>query len=99
MSRKKTVLQQLTIDGQPETVATLDLQPSWGGRRKGAGRPKTCEFQHKVTIRVSSYTFACLKAAAAAQGSTPTALAHRAVLQSLEIQEGGPRPAELVTIY
>lgn len=98
MSRARTELQQLTIDGGHEVVAILDKQPNWGGRRKGAGRPKTCEFQHKVTIRISSYTFACLKAAAAAQGSTPTALAHRAVLQSLEIQEGGPSPAELVTL-
>lgn len=98
MSRARTELQQLTIDGGHEVVAILDKQPTWGGRRKGAGRPRTCAGTNTVSIRVSYYTFACLKAAAAAQDTTPSAIVKRLVLQGLELREDGPNLPDPITI-
>lgn len=97
MSRARTELQQLTIDGGHEVVAILDKQPTWGGRRKGAGRPKTRPSSHSITIRVSSYTLACLRAAANDRYSTPSAVVKKLVLAGLELQEDGPWPSETVT--
>lgn len=99
MARARTELQQLTIDGGHEVVAILDRQPTWGGRRRGAGRPKTCLDSRTVSVRVSSYTWQCLEAAAAAQGVTPSCIVKRLLLQGLELQEDGPAPPELVTTF
>ena len=45
-------LQQLTIDGGHEVVATLDLSPTWGGARKGAGRPSQGVKTKSVSVRL-----------------------------------------------
>lgn len=50
--RHRRELQQLTIDGAPEVVATLDLSPTWGGTRAGAGRPKGPTQSVTISIRV-----------------------------------------------
>lgn len=99
MARKRTELQQLTIDGGHEVVAILDKQPTWGGRRKGAGRPKTSDCSHAVTIRVSTHTLQCLKSAAAARDTTVSALVKRSVLRSLEILDIAEDYADPVTVF
>ena len=98
MSRARTELQQLTIDGGHEVVAILDKQPTWGGRRKGAGRPKTSHSNHAITIRVSSYTLACIRAAASDSCPTPSAVVKKLVLAALELQQDGPWPEEVVSV-
>lgn len=50
--RHKRVLQQLTIDGQAEEVASVDLSPTWGGKRPGSGRPRNQEQTATISIRV-----------------------------------------------
>lgn len=60
MSRKRRELQQLTIDGRVETVASLDMQPDWGGRRRGAGRPRTSDKVYTVTCRITAIDMALL---------------------------------------
>lgn len=99
MSRARTELQQLTIDGGHEVVAILDKQPTWGGRRKGAGRPRTSAEMHTVSFRVSSYSLECLRAAAAARDTTPSALVKKLVLAALESDTNGPHPSLLVTVF
>ena len=50
--RHRRELQQLTIDGNAEVVASVDLSPTWGGARPGAGRPKNQEQTVTISIRV-----------------------------------------------
>lgn len=50
--RHRRELQQLTIDGGHEVVASLDLSPTWGGARKGAGRPKRDWQTRTISVRV-----------------------------------------------
>lgn len=52
MSRHRRELQQLTIDGGYEVVATLDLSPTWGGARPGAGRKKGDAKTVSISVRV-----------------------------------------------
>lgn len=94
MSRARTELQQLTIDGGHEVVAVLDKQPNWGGRRKGAGRPKTSRSSHSVTIRLSSYDFHRLEDVALIRSETVTASALHAVQLYLEMMIEEPEPPE-----
>lgn len=68
--RKRRVLQQLTLDGSAVEVASLDLQGTWGGRRKGAGRPRTCGTAPTVTVRISSEVLALIDKDAAYLKST-----------------------------
>lgn len=50
--RHRRELQQLTIDGKAEVVATVDLSPTWGGARQGAGRPRNQEQTVTISVRV-----------------------------------------------
>lgn len=50
--RHRRELQQLTIEGGHEVVASIDLSPTWGGARPGAGRPKNQEQTVTISIRV-----------------------------------------------
>lgn len=52
--RRSRELLQLTIDGQPIVVATKDLQSTWGGKRKGAGRPSSGVPTYNMSVRVSA---------------------------------------------
>lgn len=63
--RHRRELQQLTIEGGHEVVASLDLSPSWGGARQGAGRPKGSEPTRTISIRVkeSLYNYLASRAA------------------------------------
>lgn len=65
MSRKRRELRQLTIDGGYVVDAAIDLQGSWGGARKGAGRPKVAAETKTISVRVP-VTMASLIAARAA---------------------------------
>lgn len=94
MARARTELQQLTIDGGHEVVAILDKQPTWGGRRKGAGRPKTSSNSHSVTVRLSEYGFHCLEDIASIRGETVTATALHAVRLYIEMLTEKPELAE-----
>lgn len=94
MSRARTELQQLTIDGGHEVVAILDKQPTWGGRRKGAGRPKTSRNSHSVTVRLSTYDFHRLEDVAIIRSETVTASARHAIQLYLEMMIEEPEPPE-----
>lgn len=52
MSRHRTELQQLTINGPAEVVAVRDLSPTWGGARPGAGRKKGKIKTVTVSVRI-----------------------------------------------
>lgn len=73
MSRHRRELQQLTIDGQPEVVATVDLSPSWGGKRAGAGRKRTAEPSKVVAVRLPRSIYQILERAACKYGVSPAA--------------------------
>lgn len=75
MSRKRRELQQLTIDGGHEVVAVLDKQPDWGGRRRGAGRPKTSDKVYAVTCRITAIDMAILDKMAGEQSRPRSAIA------------------------
>lgn len=51
--RRRRELQQLTIDGNVEVVASVVLSPKWGGARKGAGRPKGKARTRTISCRIS----------------------------------------------
>lgn len=51
--RKKRQLLQLQIDAPPVVMAERDLQPTWGGARRGAGRKKGDSDTVTVSIRMS----------------------------------------------
>lgn len=68
--RKRRVLQQLTLDGSAVEVASLDLQGSWGGRRKGAGRPKVAIETKTISVRVPAAMASLINARAASCGQS-----------------------------
>lgn len=70
MSRKRRELRQLTIDGGYVVDAAIDLQGSWGGRRKGAGRPKTAENTKTISVRVPVAMASLIDARAASCGQS-----------------------------
>lgn len=70
MSRKKRELRQLTIEGGYVVEASKDLQDTWGGRRKGAGRPKTAPDTATISIRIQASLAALIRAKAAASGQS-----------------------------
>lgn len=94
MSRARTELQQLTIDGGYEVVATMDKQPTWGGCRKGAGRPKTSANSHSVTIRLTKYDYHRLQDVAEIRSETVTAAALHALRSYLNEMIEEPEPPE-----
>lgn len=51
--RKKRQLIQLQIDAPPVVMAERDLQPTWGGSRRGAGRKKGTRDTVTVSIRMT----------------------------------------------
>lgn len=83
MSRHRRELQQLTIDGQPEVVATVDLSPRWGGKRAGAGRPRTAVRTTTMSLRLPVAIYNALCKVATAKGKSPTAYARDKVVQEL----------------
>ena len=84
MSRARTELQQLTIDGGHEVVAILDKQPTWGGRRKGAGRKISTEPTVTISFRISSRLARFLGVIADGQGATLSATAKKLMLERME---------------
>lgn len=84
MARKRTELQQLTIDGGHEVVAILDKQPTWGGRRKGAGRKISAAPTVTISFRVSTRLASYLAIFAARQGNSQSATAKRLLLERME---------------
>lgn len=62
--KKRRELRQLTIEGGHEVVASVDLSPTWGGKRKGAGRPKTAADSVTISVRVPSELRSLLQARA-----------------------------------
>jgi len=84
MSRARTELQQLTIDGGHEVVAILDKQPTWGGRRKGAGRKISAEQTVTISFRVSSRLANYLTVFADSQDASQSATAKRLLLERME---------------
>lgn len=73
MTRHKRQLQQLTIDGSVEVVAEVDLSPSWGGKRRGAGRPRTAEPSRVLALRLPASLYAELERSADRYGISPAA--------------------------
>ena len=94
MARARTELQQLTIDGGHEVVAILDKQPTWGGRRKGAGRKISAEPTVTISFRISSNLAKFLGVIADDQGATLSATAKRLMLERMA--EPGVTPDFLV---
>lgn len=84
MSRARTELQQLTIDGGHEVVTILDKQPTWGGRRKGAGRKISAEPTVTISFRLSSRLEKYLTIFADSQGVSISATAKRLLLERME---------------
>lgn len=84
MSRARTELQQLTIDGGHEVVAILDKQPTWGGRRKGAGRKISAKPTVTISFRISSSLEKYLTIFADGQGVSVSATAKRLLLERIE---------------
>lgn len=84
MARARTELQQLTIDGGHEVVAILDKQPTWGGRRKGAGRKISAEPTVTISFRLSSRLEKYLTIFADGQGVSISATAKRLLLERME---------------
>lgn len=66
--RHRRELQQLTFDGAPEVVATLDLSPTWGGARPGAGRKKGDNKTLTVSVRVPVEVYLRLRVGAKRSG-------------------------------
>lgn len=84
MSRARTELQQLTIDGGHEVVAILDKQPTWGGRRKGAGRKISAEPTVTISFRISARLAKFLGVIANEQSATLSATAKKLMLERME---------------
>lgn len=68
--KHKRVLQQLTIDGQAEEVASIDLSPNWGGKRPGAGRKKSLPDTVTISLRLTMGEKKLLQSRAEAGGET-----------------------------
>lgn len=66
-------MSQLTLDGSAEEVASLDLSPTWGGARPGAGRPRTAPETATIAIRVPTKVKQLITARASSQGMTVSA--------------------------
>lgn len=73
MSRKRRELRQLTIDGGYVVEAVKDLQDTWGGRRKGAGRPKSRPDTVTISVRVPDTMAGLIRARAASCGQSVSA--------------------------
>lgn len=84
MARKRIELRQLTIDGGHEVVAILDKQPTWGGRRKGAGRKISAAPTVTISFRISSNLARFLGVIANGQGATLSATAKRLMIERME---------------
>lgn len=74
MSRRRRELRQLTIDGGYVVDAAVDLQSTWGGRRKGAGRPKSRPDSKTVSVRLPMYLYKYLDKGAEALDLTVSEL-------------------------
>lgn len=74
MSRKRRELRQLLIDGSYQVDAAIDLQESWGGARKGAGRPKSRPDSKTVSVRLPMYLYEYLDKGAKALDLTVSEL-------------------------
>lgn len=70
MSRKRRELRQLTIDGGYVVEASRDLQSTWGGRRKGAGRPKAAAETKTISVRVPVAMASYIESRAASCGKS-----------------------------
>lgn len=70
MSRKRRELRQLTIDGGYIVEASKDLQDTWGGARKGAGRPKVAAETKTISVRVPVAMASLITARAASCGQS-----------------------------
>lgn len=70
MSRKRRELRQLLIDGSYEVDAAVDLQGTWGGARKGAGRPKTAPDTKTISVRLPMSMVPLITARAASCGQS-----------------------------
>lgn len=68
--RKRRELRQLTMDGGYEVEAVRELQTTWGGKRPGAGRPKTSEPTRTISIRVKEVLYDYLASRAARSHQT-----------------------------
>lgn len=53
--RRRRELRQLDMFGGSEVVASLDLQPGWGGARPGAGRKKSGRDTVVISVRIDRY--------------------------------------------
>lgn len=73
MARHRRELQQLNLDGSAEVVKRLDLSPSWGGKRPGAGRPKKYNPTATISVRVSAGVAAMVQRRAAECGQSVSA--------------------------
>lgn len=73
MSRKRRELRQLLIDGTYEVEAVKVLQDTWGGRREGAGRPKTRPDTVTISVRVPEAMAGLIRARAASCGQSVSA--------------------------
>lgn len=82
--RHKRVLQQLTIDGQAEEVASIDLSPTWGGKRPGSGRPKGDITTASVSTRLPVATVWRIKKIAREAGMTPGEWMRFALAETVE---------------
>lgn len=68
--RKRRELRQLTMDGGYEVEAVRELQTTWGGKRPGAGRPKTAADSVTISVRVPTELRSLLQARAMAAHQT-----------------------------
>lgn len=68
--RRKRQLLQLQIDAPPVVMAERDLQPEWGGARRGAGRKKGTMVTTTVSVRMSTSLKAILEKRAKDCGQT-----------------------------
>lgn len=72
------------MDGTYEIVATVDLSPSWGGRRAGAGRKSSGPPSRVVAVRLPHDVYQTLERAAIRYGVSPAAY-----LRELIEEDGG----------
>lgn len=85
--RHRRELKQLTIEGGAEVVASVDLSPSWGGARPGAGRPKTSADTTTISLRLPSSACRILDQIAEARGQSRTEYLRDTILRELTIDK------------
>lgn len=68
--RHRRELQQLTIGGGYEVVATMELSPTWGGKRTGAGRPRQGVKTKAVSVRLPLSVVNALSRVAMSRGQS-----------------------------